>query len=337
MNGRIKWWCLLPGICLLLLVGCDHHKDNSSISKKILQNPPYDGLTDSIKKFPDDPVLYLRRALMLSQNNRHEVATADYEKSWELKPDPSTALEYVSNLLTTDHVDEAVELLEHGIKKYPETPEFSRRLSEVYSHLGKSRQALEQYNTILEKDSTDFEIWYDKGTLLAQMKDTAGAIEALEKSFALQPINYSGLALATLYVNAKNARALEICDILLASDTSGQQTEPIFMKGVYYSELKDYKKAIQYFDECIKRDWKMTDAYIEKGIVFFDQKKSKEALEIFTLASTVSNTNADTYFWMGRSLEALGNKPEARRNYERALSLDRNFEEAWEGVQRVKK
>ena len=337
MNRCIKLCGLILSGCFLLMVGCNDESDESSrYSGKILQLPPYAGLTDSIEKFPDSPVLYLQRALLLSQNNRHEMATADYKKSWELKPDPNTALEYVSNLLTTDRVTEAVSLLEQGMKQFPENPEFSRRLSEVYSHLGKSKQALEQYNNVLETDPGNFEIWYDKGVLLAQMKDTAAAIEALEKSFSLQPINYSGLALATLYTYVKNPRAWEICDQLLATDTSGQQTEPIFMKGVYFSEVKDYQKALQHFDECIRRDWKMTDAYIEKGIVFLDQKKTKEALEIFRLASTVSNTSADAYFWMAKSYEALGNKTEAIRNYERAISLDRNFAEAWEGIQRLK-
>jgi tetratricopeptide (TPR) repeat protein len=123
---------------------------------------------------------------------------------------------------------------------------------------------------------------------------------------------------------------------LLATDTAEQQTDPIYMKGVYYAETKQYDKAEAQFDECIRRDWKMTDAYIEKGILLFDQKKYTEALKIFNLASTVSNTNADAYFWMARSYEAIGKKNEAIRNYERAISLDRNFGEAWEGLQRLK-
>lgn len=322
---------------LWLLAACDAiHNDHTSNSKRILQNPPYAGLTDSIEKFPGDPALYLQRALLLSQHNRHEIATADYKKSWELRPEANTALEYISNLLMVDEVNDAVSLLKKGMQQYPDNPEFSRRLSEVYSQTGKNEEALQQYNSILEKDSSNFEIWYDKGMVLAQLKDTSGAIEALERSFSLQPINYSGLALATLYASAKNPRALEICDLLLANDTAGQQTDPIFMKGVYYSETKQYDKALGQFDECISRDWKMTDAYIEKGIVLFEQKKYSSALEIFKLASTVSNTNADAYFWAARTYEALGKKQEAVTNYQRALSLDKNFGEAWEALQRVK-
>ena len=337
MKQRRQWSWLVMIACFLMLAGCNEiNNDSSGFSKNILRKPPYAGITDSIEKFPDDAALYLERALLLSQNNRHEIATADYKKSYELKPDASTALEYISNLLMTDHLDKAVAMLKQGLKQHPENPEFSRRLSEVYFQTGKNKEALEQFNSILEKDSSNFEIWYDKGMLLTQMKDTSAAIEALEKSFMLQPINYSGLALATLYVATKNSRAVEICDLLLSNDTAGQQTDPIFMKGTYYSETKQYAMALEQFDECIKRDWKMTDAYIEKGIVMYEQKKYKEALEIFKLASTVSNTNADAYFWMARSYEAMGKKQEAISNYERAISLDRNFPEAWEGLKRLK-
>jgi len=335
MKRFIQWSAALLIANLLLLTACNEINEDRS-PKNILRNPPYAGLTDSIKKFPSDPALYLQRALLLSQNNRHEFATSDYKKSWELRPEANTALEYISNLLMVDDVNEAISLLKEGLKKYPDNTEFGRRLSEVYTQTGKSREALKEYNTILQKDSSNFEIWYDKGVLLAQLKDTPAAIQALENSFSLQPINYSGLALATLYVSAKNPRALEICDILLSTDTAAQQTDPIFMKGIYYSETKNYDKALEQFDECIKRDWKMTDAYIEKGIVWYEQKKYGQSLEIFKLASTVSNTNADTYFWMARCYEALGQKEEAITNYERALSLDRNFAEAWDGVKRLK-
>lgn len=337
MIGCKKW--VLPIIfgVILVLIACESEGDDpSASSKKLLRNPPYAGLTDSIERFPDNAALYLQRALLLSQSNRHEMATADYKKSWELKPEDHTALEYISNLLMINRVDEAVSLLKQGITKFPDNPEFGRRLSEVYAQTGKSRDALQQYNSMLEKDSTNFELWYDKGMLLIQLEDTAGAMQALERSFHLQQINYSGLALASLYTAAKNPRALEICDLLLSSDTAAQQTDPIYMKGVYYSETGQYAKAVEQFDECIKRDWKMTDAYIEKGIVLYDQKKYNEALKIFHLASTVSNTNADAYFWMARCYEVTGKKEEAVTNYERAISLDRSFTEAWERLQRLK-
>ena len=133
----------------------------------------------------------------------------------------------------------------------------------------------------------------------------------------------------------KNPRALQICDFLLAKDSGSLETEPLYMKGVYYAETKQYTRAIEQFDSCISRDWKMTDAYIEKGIIFFGMKQADSALKIFTMAATVSNTDPDAYFWMGRCYEAKGDKQQAAANYDRAYAIDHNFTEAHEGLRRV--
>ena len=52
---------------------------------------------------------------------------------------------------------------------------------------------------------------------------------------------------------------------------------------------------------------------------------------------TVSNTNADGYFWIGRCYESKGDKKKAIENYERALSLDKNFPEAARRLMALKK
>ncbi|MEO8583429.1 MAG: tetratricopeptide repeat protein [Flavitalea sp.] len=302
---------------------------------QVLASPLFSGITDSINRFPDKPELYLRRAVLLSQNNLYPIATPDFKKTWELTSDPGVALEYVSNLLLSNNLKDAIKLLKDCQKQFPSSTEFSRRLGEVYLQKGQPQQALEQYNSILSKDSFNFEAWYDKASVLMKQHDTSQAIIAYERSFYLMPINYSGMALASIYVARKNPRALQICNTLLARDTSSVQTEPVFMKGMYYSDTKQYDDAIRAFDTCILRDWKMTDAYIEKGIVLFERNKYAEAMKVFNLAATVSNTDADAYYWMGRCYEKTGDKEQAASNYERAYSLDHSFSDASEALRRL--
>lgn len=318
----------------LLLAGCG--PDNSGKNREaLLSKPPYAGLTDSIKAAPQDADLYLARGVRLSQNNQHELANADYATAWQLAPNEGTALQYINNLMLVDSPATAVKLLKQCIEKYPASTTFSRRLSEVYAQVGATEEALEQYNQLLARDSLDFETWFEKGTLLVQLKDTPAAIQAMERSYTLQPVNYTGLALANLYVATKNPAALQLCDQLIARDTTFIN-EATFLKGAYYSDTKQYAAALEQFEECIKRNWKFTDAYIEKGIVYYEQKQYNEALEVFRMAATVSNTSADAYFWMARCYEATNRKDEALENYMRALSLDKDFTEAREGIKRLK-
>jgi tetratricopeptide (TPR) repeat protein len=330
----IKRWKTI-GYCLLglLVAGCG--QNDTGTTQSILSKPPYAGITDSIKAAPQNAELYLTRGIRLSQNNQHELATGDYKKAWELAPDEGTALQYISNLMLVDEPATAVELLKSCIEKYPANPSFRRRLSEVYAQVGESEQALEQYNQLLAKDSLDFETWYEKGSLLVQLKDTAAAIAAMERSYSLQPANYTGLPLANLYANTKNPKALELCDALIIRDTS-YFNDATFLKGVYYSDTKQYAAALEQFEECIKRNWKFTDAYIEKGIVLYDQKQYDSALEVFSMAATVSNTSPDAYYWMARCYEATKRNDQALQNYQRALSLDKQFTEAKEAIKRLK-
>lgn len=334
-----------PGLLVMLLsigwavisIGCNDspQREKKPDTAKILNSPLFRSITDSIRQFPGEAKLYLQRATALSQNNLHDIASADYKKAWELTGDENIALEYTSSLILSNKITEAVNLLQQGISKFPGNTEFNRRLAEVYVQTEQPALAMEQFDNIIQTDSSNFEAWFDKGGLLAKMGDTTAALDALERSFSILPINYSGMALANLYTARKDPRALEICDILLSQDSSGVQTEPLFMKGVYYSETGQATQAISQFDQCILHDWKMTDAYIEKGIILFETKKITEALKVFNMAATVSNTDADAYYWMGRCYESSGETDQAIINYERAVALDRSFIEAKKALKRL--
>ena len=335
MKNALKSNIILILSVFICATGCKWDDKNKSGSKDILTKPPFAMVTDSIKRFPDNAFLYFQRAEILSQNNLHEIANADYMKSWELKPDEQTGARYASNLSIIGREEDEIRLLQKCIELFPQQPGFKRLLGEAYVEEGKIKQAIGLYDSVLKSDSANFEAWYEKGRLLAQAKDTAGAIFALKNAYAIQPVATYALELAHLYAESNNAIALKICDNVLQSDSSHELTDPFFIKGIYYSNTKQYELARVQFDSCISRDWKFTEAYIEKGIALFKQKNYDAALNTFRMAATVTNTDPDAYFWMGRCYEAVNKKQEAAEYYERAFELDKNFTEAREALKRV--
>jgi tetratricopeptide (TPR) repeat protein len=322
--------------CIIFFTEACNSSDKKNTGKEeILSKPPFAAITDSIRQFPDQAQLYFERAQLLSQKNLHEIATADYKKSWELKPDELTAIQYASNLSITDKADEELQFLENCMQQFPRNREFKRIMGEAYIQSGKSKNALGLYDNILKNDPNDFEAWYEKGMLLANLKDTANAINAIKNAFAIQPTNTYALELAHLYAETKNAGALVLCDEVINRDSAQELIDPFFIKGIYYSNIKQYETAIVQFDSCIQRDWKFTEAYIEKGIAFFKQQNYDVAMNTFRMAATVSNTDPDAYFWIGRCYEAINKKDEAIQYYQRAVSLDKNFTEAKEAIRRL--
>ena len=335
MEKRLKIRTLSICLIILFINACSSSDKKSTNKEDILQSRPFGLITDSIRHFPQQATLYLERAQLLSQNNLHELALEDYKKAWELKPEERTAIQYASNLSITNKLNEELSFLQTCIEKFPENREIKRILSEVYVQSGKSSEAISLYDNMLKNNPADFEAWYEKGILYAELKDTAKAIEALNNAFSLQPTSTYALELAHLYAETSDSRALSICDQVILSDSAQELLDPFFIKGIYYANTRQYEMATIQFDSCIKRDWKFTQAYIEKGIAFFKQDNYDVAMNTFRMAATVSNTDPDAYFWIGRCYEAIHNKGEAIQYYQRALALDRNFTEAKEAIKRL--
>jgi tetratricopeptide (TPR) repeat protein len=330
---RRYWFIVALG---LYIYSCDFSDKKGNSPDQILHKAPYAGLTDSIRRFPNDARLYAERGLLLSQNDHHELATADYAKAWELNPVEGMAHEYVNNLMLVNKPREAIALLRQCIGKWPQSGDLHRRLSEIYEQIGQYARAVAQYDEILQNDSLNFEAWYNKGILLGRLKDTAGAIAALERSYAAQPIFYNGITLAGFYAKQLNPKTPALCDQLIAKDVNGEYPDAHFVKGLYYSYKKKYDSANIMFDTCIRRDYRFVDAHVEKAIIQFEKKHYNEALKILRTALTVANTNPDTFYWMARCYEATGNKELALMNYERALAIDPDYDEARAGMKKLK-
>ena len=73
--------------------------------------------------------------------------------------------------------------------------------------------------------------------------------------------------------------------------------------------------------KTIKQNYSYLNAYIEKGKILLDQKKTNGGLKTFQLANTITPSFPDAWYWMGRCQEVLGRKEEAKLNYEKAYEL----------------
>jgi tetratricopeptide (TPR) repeat protein len=324
-------------VALVAMAGCGLMGDRTTNGfNEVLYKPPFKTLSDSIDKSPDNAVLLLRRAERLSQNNQQDIAYYDYKKSWQLQPDEQTAILYAANLFITGRSKDAVALLDSCVQKYPNNPEFKRRLAEAYTHAGDSNAAIALYDNMIKSDSANYEALYEKGILLTRLKDTVKAVATLEKAWRQQPNMETGLALANLYAETKNEKAITLCDALQKRDSAHAFVDPVFLKGVYYSNIKDYPRAVALFDECMRIDWKFIEPYLEKGIILYEQKNYDEAIKTFQYASKINYTNADAYYWTARCYEAIGKKEEALDYYYQAVTFDRNFTEAKEAIKRLK-
>jgi tetratricopeptide (TPR) repeat protein len=172
--------------------------------------------------------------------------------------------------------------------------------------------------------------------LLQKNGDSSAALRSMEKAYRLVPGDLQlGYKLAYLYAEGKNAAVIPLTDSLIDKDSLALHADPYYVKGLYYANTRNYPKALQWFDETLRRDYNYLNAYIEKGKILLEQKKLTEALQTFSLANRITPSFADAWYWIGRCQELQGRKKDAKDNYEKAYELDPTFTEARDAAAKI--
>lgn len=310
--------------------------DEQSPYAEILSQPKFSSLTDSIKKYPNLDELFFLRAILLNKNNFPEPALADFKKAWSLKKKEQYAFG-AGTILLNQKPDSAIRFINEAIKELPQSILLRLSLARAYQTQHKINDALTVCNEIIQIDSLQLDALRLKAELLDQQNNTNESIATLEKAYSINPaiaeLDYN---LAYKYASTKNPKSIPFCDTLLKKDSLNEHAEPLYFKGVYYENMGDKNKALEFLNQAIVRDYTFLDAYMNKGKILYDQKKYNDAIKTYQLALNVQSTYADAYFWMGKCQEALGHKYEAKLNYERAYGLDKTLTEAKEAANKLK-
>src|SRR4029078_6522005 len=135
-------------ICISCLLIASCSDDNSSDDP--LSQPPYDNITDSIRKAPSDAELYFRRGSLLSKNNQPVFAERDLRKAWELQPKEEYALKLVEVLKLKDP-DSSIFFLNQALKKLPRNVFLQIGLAIAYKEKKQLDQALSICNDIISR------------------------------------------------------------------------------------------------------------------------------------------------------------------------------------------
>ena len=231
--------------------------------------------------------------------------------------------------------DSTIHQLKQAVEQYPDSLQLLEKLIQYYSANGIYDTAIAITDNALKRDSEVAELWDIKATLHYENEDTLNSIRAFERAISIYPLPEYIISLGTIYAQTKNPKALQVADALILGDKSRAQKEALFIKGLYYNYTGDKKKAMMFFDSCIRVDYTYMFAYREKAIVLYDMGKFQDALEVLTKAVTIQNNFDEGYYWMGKCYEKLNRTQDAIESYQTTLMYDKDFIEAKEALKRL--
>ncbi|MGZ5286863.1 MAG: tetratricopeptide repeat protein [Flavisolibacter sp.] len=315
-------------ICCWLIAACNEKGQDEGM----LSQPPYTSLTDSIRQQPGAAELYYRRGSLLYANNEIKAAETDLRKAWELEPTEQYALG-VSRLLRQVKPDEALSFLQEALNKLPGSLFIQVQLAQGYKSTGQLDQSLALSNQVITQYPNNIDALLLKAEILKMKDQYSEAIQILEKAYAMAPGDVELVhTLAFDYAENKNPKVLTLSDSLIMADTEKTHAEPHYFKGLYFENMGNTKEALKHFDQAISINYNFLDAHMDKGQTLFMAKRYEEAAATFNKAIIITPTFPDAFYWLAKTQEALGQKEEAKLNYQRAYGLDKTMTEAKEAA-----
>ncbi|MFT4155128.1 tetratricopeptide repeat protein [Parafilimonas sp.] len=222
-----------------------------------------------------------------------------------------------------------IESMEKQLKEYPDSAGLRLQYAFTLDSVKMYKEALAQMDSLTNKDSANYGLFFAKGEIAEDAGDTALAIKSYAKAARIYESPDVLLALANLYAEMKNDRAVLLCSRVKALGLGREaNANCAFITGVYFARIHKGDEAVKYFDECIAGNYTCMEAYIEKGLIYFDAKQYDKALSVFQLASTVNNLYADAYYYMARCYEMMNKKDSAVLRFKQSLQLDPTLDEA---------
>ena len=151
----------------------------------VLDAPAYATLTDSIKRFSNEPELRYRRGLLLHQNNEQALAAEDFKKAWDLRSDERYAFAY-ADITAPQQQQAAIDFLKGALQKLPGSLPLQLQLARLYQQRGNRMEAMAITDGILKKYPASLDALLLQADLTLQ-SDPAEAISTLEKAHDLAP------------------------------------------------------------------------------------------------------------------------------------------------------
>ncbi|MBN1221635.1 MAG: sulfatase-like hydrolase/transferase, partial [Candidatus Aminicenantes bacterium] len=239
---------------------------------------------DDSKKDLPDPKDKIDEYILFAQARRHT-----YEKNYEqaeknyqelLRLNAGAAWGYVYSALLYQKMgrpDDALQILEKGRERLPDSVVILTRLSKIYLGNMKAEQAYQACQIVLRKDPRNFDALYTSGIALFNMNRWQEASDCFAKALAIEP-ETRDIGLRYAYCLAALARREEALDVYLQLKEKFPDDPIIFREiGILYDSLGNMEKALENLKRTVEID-PVPDAYFNYAVALEKSGRLKDAV-----------------------------------------------------------
>ncbi len=266
---------------------------------------------------PNDPKVYEKRGYFYFKKKNYDKALADYQKALQLNPKSVNVHEELA-LLYRAQKDTKNALAEYEKAIALEAPKTDvlRKRGDYFAELGLNDKALADYNQAIAQQPTDFRTYLWRALFFKGQEQYNKVLLDYNKIVELRPKDDD-----YIFEQAETLRALKRYDEAIAGYQKALDVNPqrVFVLNEIantYWEAGAPEKSLEFFNKGIATNDEKTRrySYLNRGLVFYVQKKRASALEDLSKAIEM-----ETALRTAKGKEPLKDKVFAQAYFYRSL------------------
>lgn len=289
-----------------------------------------------IEEYPENVEFYKYRAEVFTENKRHDLAIADYNKCVELEADnASNYYKLADAYFANDETTNALEQYEQATKISNTDITATFKLAQFLYFVRQFDRSERIFGKLLQLDPSHADGNFLTAMLLKEKGDTVGAISQFEKTLSLLGADYnSTMQLANLYdLTGNKERALINYNRAVSMDEKSD--EALYARGLFHQKNNEKELALKDYQATIDINAKHYYAYYNAGNILAEQASYPRAIDHFEICLRLNSDFAKAYNRIGQCFELLNENEKARNYYDKCLQIDPNFALAKEGLARI--
>ena len=313
-------------LLIAISTSCGEQKKNGSPATD--EDAPISDLSEMIRSNPDDSQLYYERAIQYYKKEAYDEALDDIVLAQEIDS-INPAFYHLKADIYLDYFRsfDALKTMEEVVMLHPKRIPSLLKLAEFQYILKKYNESILTLNDVLAIDQLEPEAFFMLGMNFRATGEQEKAKNAFQTAVENDPeLVDAWIMLGQLFENEGNPDALVYYENALR--VAPQSIEALHAKAFYYQNHDNIPKALEIYREISIIDPSYPDAYLNSGLLYLEMDSLASAHENFNIMVKTAITNPIGYFYRAYTFEQMGELKKARIDYEQALKLAPDFEEA---------
>jgi tetratricopeptide (TPR) repeat protein len=291
-----------------------------------------------ISRYPEDPVGFFELARIEADQRNFSEAVTHCRQAHSLDPENIWYSLFLAELyVSSSRTGEAIDVYESVIEKYPGNLDYLYQLAALYLQIEKYPEAIKIYNKIDERAGVSEDIILQKEKIYLHLNDLKGAEKEIQKLIAAFPEESKFYSILAEFYMANNMpdKALEVYQKIAAMDPDNAYIH--MSMADYYRKTGDKEKAFEELKLGFANPNLDVDAKVNILLSFYTVNQIYNDLkeQAYTLSKILIEAHPNdpkVYSIYGDLLVQDKKTKEAREAFLKVLTLDSSRYAVWEQV-----